>query len=78
MSKFTDEDIEKLIDENIKGKKLNELEDELHNLCVGIAITRDEKILLAPNCCGDLSNIYSWEEIRINNSKNWTKLKIRY
>ena len=51
MSKFTDKDIGKLVDENIKGKNLNELEDELHNLCGGIAIAKDDKIVLAPNCC---------------------------
>lgn len=76
MSKFTDKDIDKLIDENIKGKNAEELEDELHNLCGGIAILKDEKIVLTPNCCGDLSNIYGWEDIKNNNSKNWTKLWI--
>lgn len=76
MSILTEEDIDKLIEENIKGKNIEELQDELHNLCGGIVIIRDNKILLTPNCCGDLSNIYSWEEIKSNNSKNWTKLWI--
>jgi len=76
ISKFTDEDIDKLIVENIKGKNIGELEDELHNLLGGIVITRDEKIMLVPNCCGDLSNIYSWEEIKSNKSKKWTQLWI--
>jgi len=76
MANFTNEDIDKLIDENIKGKNIDELEDEVHSLLGGIVITKDDKILLAPNCCGDISNLYSWEEIKSNTSKEWTQLWI--
>ena len=76
ITKFSDQDIDKLIEENIRGKNVEELEDELHNLLGGIVIMREDKILIAPNCCGDLSNIYSWEEIKSSTSSEWTKIWI--
>ena len=76
LSEFTNSDIDDLIDLNIKGKNLDELEEELYNLCGGIVIQRDDEILVSPSCCGDLSDIYNWEDIKSNNSNEWTKIWI--
>lgn len=76
MSDLTNHDIDNLIEYNIKDKDLDDLEEELYNLCGGILIRRNTEILISPSCCGDLSDIYNWEDVTLNKSEEWIKLWI--
>ena len=76
LSKLKGKDINELIDKSLVDKNLDELEDELGNLCGGITIHVNDKMLISPSCCGDLSDIYNWEGIINNKTNQWTKLWI--
>lgn len=78
-------DIETIDDENLQmilKSKSEDIEDDPEEgdfvmaFDGGIALKADNGIPIRPNCCSDMSDIRSWQDIFTNSSTEWTMLWI--
>jgi len=77
-------DIETIKEEELKVILNHELEDvdlldykeQIGNICGGIAVKQNGKIIISPTCCGDLANLSEWEEIIDKEDNTWHQLWI--
>ena len=76
LSQLTKNDLEIIIKRHIKEVNLSNFKEEMVALSGGIVIQNNNEILIEPTCCGDISDIQNWEEIRNTELNKWTQLWI--
>ena len=76
ISQLTKNDLEIIIKKHIEDVNLSNFEEEMVALSGGIVIQNNNEILIEPTCCGDISDIQNWEEIRNTELNKWTQLWI--
>ncbi len=59
-----------IIEKHFEEIDLVNFEDELLAFSGGIVIRENNKILIEPQCCADLSDIYKWKNLKDNNIYN--------
>lgn len=71
-----EENLQMILETNLQEIDLEKFEDEVPIFDGGIILTENDKILIEPNCCGDIGNINEWQRILDNNTSDWSDLWI--
>lgn len=69
-----DTELKIIIQHELQNIDLAEFEDQTGCMIGGIIIIKDGKIILNPNCCGDLSDLDNWEVIPQKEINKWEHL----
>jgi hypothetical protein len=64
-----------ILETKLKDVDLSNYEEYLGQISGGIVIIENGIIIIEPSCCGDLSDIKNWEDIKQSN-KEWKQLWI--
>lgn len=71
-----DEDLEIILEANLKEINPEEIEDMLTAFDGGIALMEDGRAMVLPTCCGDIGNIKEWKRILEDQTEEWNDLWI--
>lgn len=71
-----EENLQMILETNLQEIDLEKFEDEVPIFDGGIVLTENDKILIEPNCCGDIGNINEWQRILDNKTSDWSDLWI--
>lgn len=76
INKIGEPELKTIIEKEIKGVDLSDFQEYVGQIIGGIVVLENEKIVLEPTCCGDISDIHNWEEIGNAELNKWTQLWI--
>ena len=71
-----DSELKTIIKKELKDVDLSDFQEYVGQIIGGIVIVENDKIMLEPTCCGDISDIQNWEEIEKSELNKWTQLWI--
>lgn len=71
-----EEELRTIIKKEIEDVDLTDFEEQLIAFYGGIVVTKDDKILIEPMCCGDLRNTSEWGTIIEEEHIDWQHLWI--
>ncbi|MCX8524210.1 hypothetical protein OF897_09785 [Chryseobacterium formosus] len=71
-----DDNLQMILETDLQEIDLNKFEDEVSIFDGGIVLTDKDKILIEPNCCGDIGNIDEWQRILDSTTSDWSDLWI--
>jgi hypothetical protein len=57
------DELSEIIKKELAEIDSDDIADQIVQLCGGVAIELDNKIIITPSCCGDLGNLSGWEDI---------------
>lgn len=69
-------ELKEIIRSELKEVDLDDFEEQVGRICGGIAIKIGNEFPIEPTCCGDIGNLYEWEEIFEKANKGWKQLWI--
>lgn len=69
-------ELKEILKSELKEIELDDFEEQVGRICGGIVIKIKNKFPIEPTCCGDIGNLYEWEEIFENSDTNWKQLWI--
>lgn len=76
ISSIKNSELKEILKSKLKKIEFNKLEEQVGRIYGGIVIKTENKYPIEPTCCGDIGNLYEWEEIFKNGSKDWKQLWI--
>ena len=76
INKIGESELKTILKKELKDIDLSDFEEYVGQIVGGIVIVENDKIILEPTCCGDISDIQNWEEIEKSELDKWTQLWI--
>lgn len=76
VNSIKDFELEIILKNELEEVDLTDYKQQVGVLEGGIVIKVDNKFPVVPTCCGDIGNLYLWEEIFENAHKEWKQLWI--
>ncbi|WP_126653607.1 hypothetical protein [Chryseobacterium aureum] len=73
-----DENLKMIVEAQMEDTEQDQSEEDMYVMAFdgGIVLKIEDKILIQPNCCGDISNIEDWKNIFKTSSSEWKALWI--
>lgn len=69
-------ELEEILKSELRDVELDNFEEQIGSICGGIVLKTENDFLIEPTCCGEIGNLYDWEEIFEKPSTKWTQLWI--
>ena len=69
-------ELKTILKKELKDVDLSDYQEYVGQINGGIVVMDNEKVIIEPTCCGDLSDIQNWEEIGKTELNKWTQLWI--
>lgn len=69
-------ELKEILKSELKEVELEDYEEQVGKIYGGIVIKIKDKFPIEPTCCGDIGNLYEWEEIFENANTDWKQLWI--
>ena len=76
INKIGESELKTIIKKELKNVDLSDFQEYVGQIIGGIVVLENEKIILEPTCCGDISNIQNWEQVGNAELNKWTQLWI--
>lgn len=76
INKIGEVELKTILQKTIKDIDLSDFQEGVRRIFGGIVIVENDKVIIEPTCCGDMSDIQNWEEIEKSESNKWTQLWI--
>lgn len=76
INKIGEPELKTIIEKELKDVDLSDYQEYVGQIIGGIVVLENEKIILEPTCCGDISDIQNWEEIGNAELNKWIQLWI--
>jgi hypothetical protein len=69
-----DSELKTILKKELKDVDLSDFQEYVGQIIGGIVIVENDKIIIEPTCCGDISDIQNWEEIENAELEKWNQL----
>ena len=69
-----DAELKTILKKELKDVDLSDFQKYVGQIIGGIVIVENDKIIIEPTCCGDISDIQNWEEIENAELEKWNQL----
>ena len=69
-----DAELKTILKKELKDVDLSDFQKYVGQIIGGIVIVENDKIIIEPTCCGDISDIQNWEEIENAELERWNQL----
>ena len=76
LTTINDRELEVILQHELKEVDLKAYNEEVGRLDGGIALSLNERIYIAPNCCGDIGDLAGWEGVGTEATGEWKQLWI--
>ena len=76
MSTINERDLEIILKKKLTEVDMDDYEEQVGRLIGGIVAKLDDEIIIEPQCCSDIGNLYEWEEIFETEKNVWKNLWI--
>lgn len=76
INSIKDSELKEILKSELQEVELADLEDQVGRICGGIVLKIENEFPIEPTCCGDIGNLYDWEDIFENENKDWKQLWI--
>ncbi|GGG04275.1 hypothetical protein GCM10011344_00770 [Dokdonia pacifica] len=76
INKIGESELKTILKKELKDVDLSNIQEGVSQIIGGIVILENDKIILEPTCCGDISDIRNWEEVGNAQLNKWTQLWI--
>lgn len=73
---INDAALEEILKNELEGVDLMAYNEQVGRISGGVVLSLDEKIVIAPNCCGDIGDLAGWEAIIRVGTGEWKQLWI--
>jgi len=69
-------ELKEILKSELKEVELDDFEEQIGKIYGGIVMKTKDKFPIEPTCCGDIGNLYEWEEIFESANADWKQLWI--
>ena len=76
INSITKTELKEILKSELEEVELDDYEEQVGRIYGGIVIKIENEFQIEPTCCGDIGNLYGWEEIIENSNKDWKQLWI--
>lgn len=76
VNSIKNQELKEILKSELGEVELNDFEEQVGRICGGIVVKIENNFPIEPTCCGDIGNLYGWEEVFEDSNKDWKQLWI--